>query len=80
MFEEGGEESFSGEDEFEDGFEEDQGEEIDVWDSLEETMADALEAYDSDEFLGRVLGGISQVAGLISPELTQLWETPKIKA
>jgi ABC-type transporter Mla subunit MlaD len=71
MFEEGGEESFHAEDAFADGFEENLGEgyaeeDIAAWEALEDAMADALEAYDTDEFLGRALGGISQVAGLIN--------------
>ena len=72
MFEEGGEESFHDEGAFADGFEENLGEDyakedIAAWEALEEAMADALEAYDTDEFLGRALGGIARVSGLISP-------------
>jgi hypothetical protein len=71
MFEEGGEESFHDEDAFADGLEENLGEDyaeedVAAWEALEEAMADALEAYDTDEFLGRALGGIAQVSGLIS--------------
>jgi hypothetical protein len=71
MFEEGGEESFSGEDAFADGFKENLGEDyaeedIAAGKALEDAMSDALEAYDTDKFLGRALGGIARVSGLIS--------------
>ncbi len=61
---------------YEDGFEEDAyeedlmagdyaEEEADLAAELEDVVADALDAEDSDEFLGRLIGGISRVAGLV---------------
>ncbi len=56
---------------FEDEFETDYGEDYfeeyeagDELDALEEAVADALDAEDSDEFFGRLLGGLSRVAGM----------------
>jgi hypothetical protein len=53
------------EDGFEDGFAGDDGEAFEEVDALEVALADALDAEDADEFFGRLLSGISKVAGLV---------------
>ena len=69
-FEEGEEEGFLAEEDYAEDYAEDLGdvfaeEGAEEADALEEVMADALDAVDSDEFFGRLLSGISQVAGLV---------------
>lgn len=69
-FEEGVTDPYLGEEGFEDEFADEAGdvfaeEETDELDALEEVLADALDAADSDEFFGRLLSGISRVAGLV---------------
>lgn len=39
----------------------------DAWDSFQDEVADALDEEDGDEFLGRVLGGLSRVARRVAP-------------
>jgi hypothetical protein len=36
-----------------------------LWDAFEEEVADGLDAADEDEFLGRVLGGLGRIGGLL---------------
>lgn len=65
----GTEEQYLGEEGFEDDLAEDLGDSFSAaeenFDALEEVLADALDAADSDEFFGRLLSGISQVAGVV---------------
>ncbi|WAC70962.1 hypothetical protein OU995_15230 [Roseateles sp. SL47] len=41
------------------------GGDMDLWSAFEEEVADGLDAADEDEFIGRLLGGLGRVGGML---------------